>query len=125
MAYASYADYIGTYHGTAIAEADFARLAQRASEVIDQVTFERAAPVVADETDTATIAKIALATCAVAEEIQAQEAGGGQTIQSERLGNWSVTYATQKSNGARQADAARRYLGNTALLYRGLNADER
>jgi len=124
MAYADYAFYVETYRGGSIAESDFARLAQRASEVIDQVTFARAAPVVTAATDTATIGKIQMATCAVAEEIQAGEAAGG-AIQSERVGNYSVTYAAQKSNEARQADAARRYLWNTEIMFRGLNADER
>ena len=71
MAYADFTYYENTYLGTTIAEADFPRLALRASAVIDQITFGRAA------TDTTNVNAIKNAMCAVAEEIQNQEAAGG------------------------------------------------
>ena len=42
MAYADYAFYSGTWHGT-MPEADFDKWADRASLEIDRVTFDRAA----------------------------------------------------------------------------------
>ena len=117
-AYADYAYYSGTYLGAAIASADFTRLALRASTVIDQITFGRAAPIVTAATDTTTIDAIQMATCAVAEEIQRAEASGG-AVQSERVGNYSVTYAGQKSEKSQYANAAKQYLWATDLLYAG------
>lgn len=124
-AYADYTFYTTTFLGAAIAETAFDRLALRASEAIDQITFERAAPVVEADTDTATIARIQLATCAVAEAIQAKENGAGQ-ITAEKVGSYSVTYASgvAKSDLQRLIDAARPYLTSTGLMYRGFHADE-
>lgn len=116
--YATYAFYTGTFKGVAIASADFARLALRASEFLDQVTFGRAA----DETDVDTLALLSSATCAVAEEIQTLEATGG-AVSSETVGRHSITYVSGMSAAARLAAAAKRYLGSTDLMYRGLDED--
>lgn len=119
-AYCDYTYYSGTYLGTAIASANFARLALRASAVIDSLTFNRAA----DETDTDTVDAIKMATCAVAEEIQAVETGGGaDAIQSESVGSVSITYADNATkrltNNERYTEAAKLYLGNTGLMFKG------
>lgn len=128
MAYTDYTYYTGTYKGTAIAQSDFDRLAVRASAVIDLVTFDRAAAVVSAATDTTTIDKIKMAVCAVAEEIQDQDASGVDGITSERLGNYAVTYGANSkaalSNEAKQARAAKLYLGNTGLMFPGFTDDE-
>jgi len=123
-AYATLTYYKTTYLGTAIADAAFPALALRASAVIDQQTFQRAAPVVTAATDTATIDLIQMATCAVAEELQAITASGGADgIESERVGAHSVTYAKNSSQrrttNQRLADAAKLYLGSTGLMFRG------
>jgi hypothetical protein len=125
-AYADFTYYTGTYLGTAILSADFARLALRASASLDSMTLDRTAPVVTANTDAATIDKIKMATCAVAEEIQRQEQAGGDTaigIQSESIGSNSVTYtAGSLSNlnaDQRLSRAAKLYLGNTGLMFRG------
>ncbi len=127
MAYADYDFYVGDFLGTAIALADFARLAARASALIDRMTFGRTAAVMALEgevgADTATIAKVKKATCAVAEEMQAQEQSGG-LVTSERIGNVSVTYANSRSENGRLAEAAKTYLWDSDLLYRGFLSDE-
>jgi hypothetical protein len=126
-AYATYAYYTDTYLGTAIAEADFDQLALRASEVIDQITFARAATVVSTATDTDTIDLIKKATCAVAEELQTQsgESANG-VIQSESVGRHSVTYAAGSvhSQALRQLEAAQLYLASTGLMFRGFTSDE-
>jgi hypothetical protein len=128
-AYADYTYYTGTYLGTAIASADFARLALRASEVIDEITFGRASIIVAAATDTATIALIKNATCAVAEKYQENEAAGGNDgIASESIGANSVTYTAnayaQLSQLAKLAKAAKTYLGNTGLMFKGFASGE-
>jgi hypothetical protein len=128
-AYADQTYYANTYLGTVIASADFARLALRASAIIDQLSFDRAAAIVAAATDTATIAKIKNAVCAVAEEIQAVDAAGGMDgIQSESIGSNSVTYAAnasaRRTTKQRYSEAAALYLGNTGLMFRGFADDE-
>lgn len=123
-AYVDYTYYTTTYLGEAISAADFPRLALRASATIDNLTFDRAAPIVTVATDTATIDKIKMATCAVAEELQKQDqAGGADGIQSESVGVNSVTYSANSSkqltNETRQSKAAKLYLASTGLMFRG------
>lgn len=117
--YATYEFYVTQYLGTAIAQADFDRLAKKSSAFIDQATYGRAAVVVDEDV----LAKLSMATCAVADEMQKLETSGGP-IQSERVGNLSVTYAQTISPAKSMANAAKTYLWDTDLLYRGLNADE-
>jgi hypothetical protein len=128
-AYVDYTYYSATYLGTAILSADFARLALRASAVIDQITFQRAAPIVAAATDTANIDLIKMATCAVAEEIQTEESeGSADGIQSESVGNFSVTYAVGSVKTMtlqdKRENAARLYLGGSGLMFKGFATDE-
>lgn len=117
MAYADYAYYTTVYLGNAISEADFPRLAQRAGECIDQLTFGRAADATGD-LQTA----VKDACCAVAEAVQRNEAMQETAgVSSEKVGDLSVSY-TQLS--AREANrriniAATQYLARTGLLYPG------
>lgn len=128
-AYTDFAFYSGTFLGTQISSANFARLALRASEIVDQITFNRTAAIVLAATDTATIALIENAVCAVAEQYQANEAnpsGGG--IKSESIGANSVvyrdgSYATLSDN-AKLLRVANVYLSGTGLLYCGFTDDE-
>lgn len=119
--YADYIFYTEQYMGTAIAQADFDRLARQASAMIDQLTFDRAAPIITADDNDDLIERIQLATCAVAEEIQKQEQGG--QVQSERVGNYAVTYVTVSgmSNQARLSNTARLYIGSSGLMYRGFD----
>jgi len=99
----------------------------RASAAIDQLTFNRALPIVTAATETDTIDAIKMATCAVAEELQTQsgESGSG-VIQSETVGRHSVTYVqgSVRSLEQRQSNAAKLYLGSTGLMFRGFADDE-
>jgi hypothetical protein len=127
--YTDYTYYSGTFLGTAIASADFARLALRASEIIDQITFNRTAAIVLAATDTATIDLIKMATCAVAETYQTNEAdGSGGGIKSESIGSNSVTYVdgakATLSDMVRLSRAAVLYLDSTGLMYRGFASGE-
>jgi len=124
-AYADFTYYATSYLGTAIAESDFPQLALRASAVIDQITFGRAAT----ETVAATIVKIKNAMCAVAEEIQTAEADGNiDGIVAETVGSHSVTYAETATKQLTARDkysyAAQLYLGDTGLMFRGFADDE-
>ena len=120
--YADYIFYTEQFRGTAIAQADFDRLAMRASVLIDQVTFDRAAAVVAAGTDTDTVDKIKMATCAVAEMLHKDESEGGE-IQSERVGNHSVTYVKGPARSliTRAREEAKPWLWDTYLMYGGPN----
>jgi len=129
MAYADYSYYTTTFLGSAIASSDFPRLALRASAVIDQITFDRAAPIVTSATDTTTIDKIKMAMCAVAEELQTQDANNGaDVITSESIGGYSVSYGAgsvkQLTTGERLTNSARLWLANTDLLYKGFASGE-
>lgn len=123
MAYADYTFYSTTYLGTAIAQADFPRLAARASVLIDLLTFGRAAAVVTAGTDTATIAKIRSATCAVAEVVQKMDESGG-VVQSERVGNVQVTYSESRSERGQVREAAKPYLWDSGLMYPSFTDEE-
>lgn len=128
-AYADYAFYSTTYMGTAIASEEFPRLALRASLIIDHITFGRAATVVAEDTDDDTIELIGMATCAMSEELYAQENNGGADgITSERVGSYAVTFGAGSralmSNEEKQERAVRLYLGQTGLMFRGFTDEE-
>lgn len=123
MAYADYTFYLTQFLGTAITEADFPALALRASAVIDQITFGRAA----DDTDNTTAIKNAM--CAVAEELQRQvQSGGRDGISSESQGRYSVSFFAHsqnaKSSSAKLQDAARVWLANTGLMFAGFASGE-
>ena len=128
-AYVDFTYYNATYLGTAIDSSVFPRLALRASKVIDNLTFNRAAAYITDDTDTDTIDLIQMATCAVAEELYTEELNGGQdAIASEKVGQYMVTYSgnarAMMSNEQRQEAAARLYLGQSGLMYRGFLSEE-
>lgn len=127
--YTDFTFYSTSFLGVAIAAAAFPRLALRASTVLDQLCFDRVAAIVTAATDTNTIEAIEMATCAVAEELQTQEsAGSSDGITSERVGSYSVTYGAKanaaKTNSEKLFEAARFYLWNTGLMYRGFTDDE-
>lgn len=138
MAYADYGYYITTYLGTVIQEADFPRIALRASSFLDYYTQGRAAP-------NQDMDALKMACCAVAEQYQSIDlarqaalnalknstnAGAAGELQSQSVGSWSKTYrgggesAQQATTAAQAAQAslasvAAQYLSSTGLLYRG------
>lgn len=141
--YADYAFYTESFYGSAIAEADFPRLASRASDFLDYYTLGKATRV--PEGDTATLTALGKACCAVAEAMQEDDrnkalaakaltealtASGGE-IKSESVGSHSVSYTTaadysktgaaqsQRDMRAAYAEIASVYLAQTGLLYRG------
>lgn len=102
MAYVDYEFYKNTYLGNAVPEADFNRLAQRASEYIDWITRGKAA----DMADNENVMKAA---CAVAEAVQTNEQGGD--VVSQSVGSWSRSFSkTAKTDSQRLLDAAQMYM---------------
>lgn len=123
MAYADYTHYSTVYLGNAIAEADFPRLALRASAQIDRLTYNRAA------TDTDNTTAIKNAMCAVAEEIQRQESSDNvDGVTSESQGRYSVAYSANsnksRTNQQKIEDAAKLWLNSTALMFPGFSYGE-
>jgi hypothetical protein len=120
--------YVETFLGEAIAADAFARLALRATEKVDALTFGRASTTVEEDTDADTIALIQNATCAVAEEINRQELAGGDAVASETVGAWSVTFAPNSfaslTSDQKIAAVMLPYLAESGLMFAGFTEDE-
>lgn len=112
-----YSFYTDTFRGTA-EEADFNRLAVKASAYLDRVTFDR----ITDSLPTGTLIRVRLALCELVDALQLNERGGG--VASESNDGVSITYVTgvgtAKTEDQRLYDAVALYLGGTGLLYRGV-----
>lgn len=141
MAYCDYDFYTTVYMGSVISEADFARLAEKASDKLDMFTFDRLVDgLPADER---TALKVKKAVCALAERISDIETADmasrykqgedgllkGRTISSISAGGESISFgnATQNvvTNNIKEREqllfeTAREYLANTGLLYQGV-----
>lgn len=117
MAYAEYADYCGLYRGELLGELQFGVYAERAGEYLELLTYGRCADVAGERETRA----VKLACCAVADELYRQQTEPELT--SHSVGQWSRSYAPQKSRDRRIADAARLYLRGTGLLWRGWRFD--
>ena len=106
MIYADFSYYRDTYCGE-MAEGDFKRLSRQASAYLDSVTFDRIPSV----TDEKIMEKVKDACCAVTDVL----------LQKEQRDGISVTYTTEGSTDEQRLyQAAVLYLGNTGLLYRGV-----
>lgn len=133
--YAEYTFYTGTYYGTQIAEADWNRLATRASDFIDYYTLGKAAAWSEANPDNDAVRKCC---CALAERYQlieqarsnalsAAQSDSGE-LQSESVGSYSRTYRDAASSAAAADELAKtaltsvaqQYLLHTGLLYRGI-----
>lgn len=130
MVYADYSYYTDSFFGRAISEADFPRLALRASQYIDYITQGKAEA-------KADLEAVKMCCCELAEQYQAVEASKQAQIesmsdeyvelQSETVGSWSRSFGNTADMAAKiSADAkaslyeiARQYLSRTGLLYRG------
>lgn len=134
MVYATYDYYVGTYYGQT-AEADFDRLAVRASSFLDYITLGKAEK-------NADLDAVKMACCALIDafaDIESAKAAAskslesmqdGSELQSQTVGSWSRTYRSgaDTASGALATAAeiekglylvASRYLLTTGLLYRG------
>lgn len=123
-AYVDYTYYTGTYFGTLIASSDFSHIALIASALVDEMTQQRVLAIITAGTDTATIDKIKMATCSVADEMyKIQQDGGESGFSSEGVGGNSVNYNQNAvktlSAKSRYNRAGKLFLGATGLMYPG------
>ena len=113
-----YSFYTGTFKGKTT-QADFDRLAVKASAYLDRVTFDR----LTNDLPAATLNRVKLAFCEVVDTLLLNEHGGG--IASESNDGVSVNYVAGISNAKtdqqRLREAAALYLAGTGLLYRGVD----
>lgn len=132
MAYTDFKFYTTTYHGNVVPESDFDRIADRASDFLDVITFDRLADGLPDDERAKT--KVQKAVCAVAEKLyelelaekQANAAAlagassgtsGGVTsgvIASHSSGSESISYASlsDTANGVKNWNAVYQASGN-------------
>lgn len=119
MPYADYTFYSTTFGGTKITADKWNYYAGLASDYIDSATFGQAASV----TDTSTLTLMKKACCLCAESVYNAEQSSNGTVSSERIGDYSVSYAG--SSTAQQEKSmqmsVKRYLAHTGLLYRGVD----
>lgn len=135
MAYADYTFYTTVYLGNVIPSADFNRLAQRSSDIIDIFTGNKIDNTVISDEETYT--KIKKANCALAEQIYYKEQNkniiGGynsSAISSIKAGEETITFGVNKSGNSSyeiQKDEYKTalstislYLFDTGLLYMGI-----
>lgn len=115
MAYADYQFYTEKYYGDTVPEDDFPKYAERASDRIDMITFDRLADGLPDDERSQT--KIKKAVCALADAIyqidQVKKASmetvgtvvredgtvTGKAVSSVSSGSESISFATGSSGG--------------------------
>lgn len=132
MAYTTFTFYENTYHGNVVPAGDFDRIADRASDFLDVITFDRLIDGLPDDERAKT--KVQKAVCAVADEMykleladkQALSAAAGGTsssgsggatsgvITSRSAGSESISYASPSeiANGAKTWSAVYQAVGN-------------
>lgn len=132
MAYADFEFYATTYHGNVVPEADFPRIADRASDFLDVITFDRLVDGLPSDERAAT--KVQKAVCAVCDKLyqleladkQALSAAAGGTsssgsggvtsgvITSKSAGSESISYASpsEMASGAKNWSAVYQAAGD-------------
>lgn len=132
MAYTDFEFYATTYHGNVVPEADFPRIADRASDFLDVITFDRLIDGLPSDERAAT--KVQKAVCAVSDKLyeleladkQALSAAAGGTsssgpggvtsgvITSRSAGSESISYASpsEMANGAKTWSAVYQAAGD-------------
>lgn len=105
--------------GGELSEAEFTRVAAKASAYINNVTFGRAAENADDE-------RVKRCCCDLCDTLSAISAArsGGMVKQSERVGSWSVTYASaEDTSETTLARAVCRTWLPAEWLYRGVGRE--
>jgi hypothetical protein len=131
MAYTTFTFYEQTYHGNVIPSDEFDRIADRASDFLDTITFDRLADGLPSDERAAT--KVQKAVCAVCDKLyqldlaekQALYSAGGTSsggaggvtsgvITSRSSGSESISYASPSeiANGAKAWSAVYQAAGN-------------
>lgn len=135
MSYANYAYYSANYGGSLIPEEKFSYYSARASEYMDQQTYDRlSAGVPAELTN-----KVSSCCCELAESLYRFSSvygsgnGAGTNIASEKNGQYSITYRSSAESISAELNGSgaglsnllynivSKHLGMTGLLYRGVD----
>ena len=124
MVYADYEFYCDVFHGD-MSEAEFLKYSRAASDFIDCVTFGRITQELMSDEYAAY--KIRSACCECADIFYSHSQAAASAVTQEKVGDYSVSYAQQKSRKSRQSElysAAKEYLydisaGDVKLMYRG------
>lgn len=131
MAYADYQFYTESFYGNSVKFEDFSRLAERASEIIDSMTYYRINNDFISRYDTL----VKKACCAVAEFlnnveiVQKSMISDNKIITSESAGNISQTYANpvtayaeyltdESKKNTEIYEIIRKYLSHTGIMNR-------
>ena len=114
MAYTDFEFYATTYHGNVVPEADFPRIADRASDFLDVITFDRLVDGLPSDERAAT--KVQKAVCAVAEKLYELELADKQANAAALAGASSGT-----SGGATSGVIASRSAGSESISYASLS----
>lgn len=113
--YADFEYYTSTYKGAVLDAASFDLYARKATQTIKLQTFNR---IKADSIPE----EARMCCCELAEELYKQD-GYDEYVQSEKKGEWSVSYVSGKDadaiNQNKIRDIIYRWLAMTGLLYRG------
>ncbi len=122
--YADYDFYLNSYFGNAIAEEDFPRLSERASDYIRAATQG-----VSDKVDGWQLEAVKKASCAIADILldesimTASTFSGEQAVSSETVGGWSKSYRSPSIStseveyiNSRKTEALMLYLGGLAAF---------
>nr|DAG86503.1 MAG TPA: Head Tail Connector Protein [Caudoviricetes sp.] len=114
MAYTDFTFYENTYHGNVVPADDFERIADRASDFLDVITFDRLADGLPDDERAKT--KVQKAVCAVAEKLYELELAEKQANAAALAGASSDT-----SGGARSGVIVSRSAGSESISYASLS----
>ena len=93
MAYADFEFYTTTYHGNVVPESDFDRIADRASDFLDVITFGRLIDGLPDDERGKT--KVQKAVCAVCDKLYQLEQADKQALSAAAGGTSCLLYTSR------------------------------
>ena len=114
MAYTDFTFYENTYHGNVVPADDFERIADRASDFLDVITFDRLIDGLPDDERAKT--KVQKAVCAVSDKLYELELAEKQANAAALAGASSGT-----SGGATSGVIASRSAGSESISYASLS----
>lgn len=114
MAYTDFEFYATTYHGNVVPEADFPRIADRASDFLDVITFDRLVDGLPDDERAKT--KVQKAVCAVSDKLYELELAEKQANAAAQAGGSSGT-----SGGATSGIISSRSAGSESISFASLS----
>ena len=113
-----YAFYVNSYGGIKISEVDWKRVSQKAMQRLNSYTFGRLSKQSLEEEIWSNRVKCAI--CEISEVIYEYENREGKV--SENTDGYAVSYDSEKSLGSVIYDVVMVHLGDSGLLYAGVEA---